>query len=351
MMSYLAFQLKRSLKRFLLTPYVSPRRLANTAMVFLQFALKKPVVAGYPLKISFDPSSNCMLQCPLCPTGQGSRERTRGEMSLEKFKKLVDEVAPYIYEIDLNNWGEPFLNKHTVGMAAYAHKKRIKTLINTNLNVPLTEENAGSLIKAGLDTLYVSFDGITQKTYEKYRKKGKLSAVFANLKTVAKKKRELGSETPRIVWQFLVMKHNEHEVPMLEKVKKELGVNELVIGAVRSDMGKEVYVDDVGKVDDSRNWLPGDEKYSRYDYEKKSRKLKKKTCHFLWTVSVINWNGSVSPCCSVYKEKEDFGNAFEEGFKKVWNNEKYVGARKAIASMAPNGITVCDNCIRTGFVD
>jgi len=351
-MNYFLYKTKQALKRFVFTPYWSPLKYANALGLFAQFVIfKNSKIIGYPLKLSLDPSSNCMLHCPLCPTGQGSRLRTRGNLSFENFKKVLDEMSVWLYEVDLNNWGEPFLNKEIVRMVDYAHKKRVKTSINSNLNIPLTEKTVEGLVNAGLDVLYVSFDGITQKTYEKYRRNGKLENVFKNLKLVHEIKKRLDSKKPRVVWQFLVMKHNEHEVPELERVKQELGVDELVIGGVRSDMGKEIYVTDKEKVESTKDWLPENEKYSRYDYEKKSRRLKKKYCHFLWTVSVINWNGSVSPCCSIYDEGEDFGNAFKQGFKKIWNSEKYIAARDTVAGRKPAVKNVCINCIRTGFVD
>ncbi len=351
-MNYYLFQAKRSLKRFVFTPYFSPRKLVNAAGLFIQFGLlKNSRVRGYPLKLSFDPTSVCQLKCPLCPTGQRSNGRSKGAMEFSNYKKTVDSMAPYLYEIDLNNWGEPFLNKDLIKMVEYAHRKRIRTSINTNLNVALSEKEAADLVKAGLDVLYISMDGLTQETYEKYRVGGNLQRVWDNIALVVKKKKQLGKKKPRIVWQFLVSKYNEHEVPKLQAVKEKLGVDELVIGFLRSDMGKEIFTPDKEKVEGMKKWLPKNESLSRYDYNEKKRKLQKKYCHFLWFVSVINWNGSVSPCCANYFEKLDFGNAFKDGFKAVWNNENYVRARKAVAEHKAMSGTVCDNCIKTGFID
>ena len=350
-LDYYVFQAKRSLKRFVFTPYFGIRKFLNAALLFVQFGLfKNSRIIGMPLKISIDPSSVCQLQCPLCPTGQNAGGRSLGKMEFGNFRKIVDELAPCLYEIDLNNWGEPFLNKELIKMVEYCHKKRIKTSVNTNLNVPLSESEAESLVKAGLDILYISMDGIKQETYEKYRMKGKLKHVWDNIILVGEAKKRLGQKNPRIVWQFLVNSFNEKEVPKLEKVKESLGVDELVVGLLRSDMGKEIFTQDREKIESLKKWLPKNESLSRYDYEKKERKLKKKHCHFLWFVSVINWNGSVSPCCASYFEKFDFGNAFGQGFKSVWNNKKYRAAREAVRTGKFTG-TVCDNCLRTGFID
>lgn len=345
-------QISRSVNRFLLTPYFGVRKSLNIGLIGAQFFLfKSPKVRGYPFKISFDPSSICQLKCPLCPTGQGQKGRSLGRMNFEKYKKVVEEMAPWLYEIDLNNWGEPFLNKDLVGMVEFAHGKGIRTSVNTNLNVPFTGEMAKQIVNSGLDVLYISMDGITQKTYEKYRKGGNIYKVLENINLVSETKKRLGKKTPKIMWQFLVMKHNEHEMRMLEEVRQKLGVDELALGNVRSDMGKEVFTSDKEKVAGTQNWLPSTDSLSRYDYAKGERKNKKNSCGFLWFVSIVNWNGSVAPCCGNYNEKFDFGNAFEKGFKAVWNSEKYIAARTAVAKMQPQSNTVCDNCIKNGFID
>lgn len=339
------------MQRFLFTRYFGLRKFLNAAGLFLQFGLfRNARVFGWPLKLTIDPASVCQLSCPLCPTGQRAGGRSLGSMEFGKFKGLVDEMAPYLYEVDLNNWGEPFLNKDLVSMVGYCHGKRIRTSVNTNLNVPLSEADASALVKSGLDVLYVSMDGITQKTYERYRKGGNLEKVWENIALVASQKRKLGRRRPEIVWQFLASRFNEHELPELEKVRERLGIDRLVVGMLRSDMGKEIFTMDRDKVESVKQWLPKDEDLSRYDYREKRRKLRKKRCHFLWFVGVVNWNGSVSPCCGSYFERLDFGNAFDKGFKSVWNNESYVAARKAVATGKATG-TVCDNCLRTGFIE
>lgn len=349
---YYLFQMRRSLGRFVFTPYFGIRKFANAAALGAQFLLfKNSRVVGYPLKISIDPTNECMLRCPLCPTGRGENGRPGGKMEPGNFRKVIDEMHPYLYEVCLNNWGEPFLNRGIYGMVEYAHGRGIMTSINSNLNVPLSEKDAERLVLSGLDQLYVSFDGIKQETYQKYRVNGKLKNVFRNIRLVAGKKKELGRKNPRIDWQFLVMRHNEHEVPELERVRKELGIDNLIIGCVRSDLGKEIFKSDGEKINETSGWLPENEVYSRYDYKNRKREVRKKYCHFLWFVTVVNWDGSVSPCCAVYERKHDFGNAFTEGIRGIWNNDLYRASRDLVAGRKASMGTVCANCLRTGFVD
>ncbi len=83
--------------------------------------------------------------------------------------------------------------------------------------------------------------------------------------------------------------------------------------------------------------------------DKKEAKHKKNFCSLPWKETVINWDGSVLPCCSVHEGKHTFGNAFEEGFKAVWNGEAYIAARKEMAQRKNKRNTVCHICKAHGF--
>jgi radical SAM protein with 4Fe4S-binding SPASM domain len=161
-------------------------------------------------------------------------------------------------------------------------------------------------------------------------------------KKIIEKKKELHSSTPFITWRYLVMKHNEHEVAKAQKEANDLGVDELQLMAIHGDMGQELYWNEKRMVRENAEWLPLDAKY-RLD--------RIKPCNFLWVQTVINWNGSVSPCCAVYPEKDDFGNIFDAGgFKKIWNNEKYRVARRIIRRKRINRShdimeNVCARCL------
>ena len=65
--------------------------------------LKTNRVLGYPVKILFEPTNACNLSCPLCPTGNGSLNRATGQMRLDEFKKIIDEVLVHGKECAQNS--------------------------------------------------------------------------------------------------------------------------------------------------------------------------------------------------------------------------------------------------------
>jgi len=98
-------------------------------------------------------------------------------MNLEDFKRIVDQIAPYAYYVELYNWGEPFLHPQIFDMIRYASERKISVQLSSNLNY-FNEEMAEQAVASGLTRLLVSVDGATQETYEKYRCGGRLEVVL-----------------------------------------------------------------------------------------------------------------------------------------------------------------------------
>src|SRR3989344_4437833 len=202
---------KDFLGRFVFTSSISFQRLSNLVKTAVNYGLKRQVIDSYPPRLFIDPVNACVLHCPLCPTGKGEKGRAIGNMKFTDFQKILDEVGPYLYELDLYNWGEPFLNKDIWEMIAYARKKGVKVRISSNMNY-WKEGFAENIVDSGLDQLIVSCDGTDQKSYAKYRIGGDFGKVMAHVKQVAMAKKRLGRKNPKLIWQFLVMRQNEHQV-------------------------------------------------------------------------------------------------------------------------------------------
>jgi radical SAM protein with 4Fe4S-binding SPASM domain len=334
--------------------------------------MKADKVFGYPTHLTVDVTNICKLKCPLCPTGVGAPGRKKGMMPLTTYKKIIDELGTYLISIDLFNWGEPLMNRDVSAMIAYAHSRHIVTSLSSNLQ-HFSEAAAEQLISSGLDILILSIDGASQESYEKYRVGGDFRKTIDHISLLVKKKRELRSAHPHICWQFLVMRHNEHEVEAAKKMAAELGVDSITID--------HAYLP-VATREEALQWLPQDPKYHRYDpaeLEKRWQALEKGqdagtasdrqqapadtrespsenihaqnnfqrrvNCSWLWTQATINWDGSVAPCCAVYDPSFDFGSISGNPFKKAWNNEKYRASRR-FSSRGETGKvrTVCMQC-------
>lgn len=343
--------IQKILTAFIFNKHLSPKKILNSIHIAFNYFFIKSVTVEHPVRLVFDPTNHCNLQCPLCPTGQGRMDRARGFMDVDKFKSIIDENYKYLFEIDLYNWGEPLLHNGIFEMISYAESKNIRVSISSTLN-DFTDIMAEKIVSSGLERLVVSVDGANQETYSEYRIGGKFDDVIRNAKKIIDMKRKKKSKYPLIIWEFLIFRHNENMINNAKIQAKEIGFDKFVVKYFRSDMGIELFQSDQEKIIGSKKWLPTSDSMSRFDYKKEKKKIKPQSCIFLWTQGTINWNGSVSPCCAVYDEAHDFGNAFEvHSFLKIWNNDKFKEARSIVKNNTSQNNCVCSNCFKNGFIE
>jgi MoaA/NifB/PqqE/SkfB family radical SAM enzyme len=305
-------------------------------MVSLSYGLslvsKKPLVWGYPPILMLEPTNICNLRCPLCPTGNQTLQREKGMMELSLFRKVVDEVHPYTSIFLLWSQGEPFLNPHFLEMVRYAADHDIFTWVSTNANA---EMDAEAIVRSGMDSLIISLDGATQETYNQYRVNGDITKVWENVRNIVAWKKKLKSATPFLEWQFLMMKHNEHELALIQKLADELEVDAVVFKTV------QIYEEA-----DIERFLPINPKYRRYKILNGNFQLKhgvKNRCIRLWIEPVINWNGDVSVCCFDKDIKYAVGNVRENSLASVFRGKSFQNMRQRVLTHRA-GMPLCLNC-------
>jgi len=297
-------------------------------MGYFYYLTKNTRPKSLPAILMAEPTNFCNLSCPLCPTGNNSLSRQRGFAPLEGFIKIIDELGDYLLNLTLWNYGEPMLHKDIYKMIELAKRKNIFVRLSTNGHFFNNKENVEKLVKSRLDNLIISLDGASQETLSKYRVGADFEAIISGIKLVASEKKKLQSRLPFIELQFVVMKHNEHEVDKIKKLAQDMGIDKLTLKTANLEMDRTE-----SKPERMEKFLPTKEYHSRYVKNEQGLKIKKtlkNKCVRLWLSSVVNWNGDVVPCCYDPEGAFNFGNAFKEPFKEIWLNEKYVKFREAV---------------------
>ncbi len=320
---------------------ISFKKLFNLLKGYFYYLTKNTRPNSYPSILMVEPTNFCNLNCPLCPTGNKSLKRARGFMPLDGFKKIIQELGDYLLNLTLWNFGEPMLHKNIYEMIEYAKTKKIFIRLSTNGHFFNNKEDVKRLILSGLDDLIVALDGASQETLSKYRTGASFETIISGIRMVVEEKKKLGSRLPFVELQFIIMKHNEHEVDKMKKLAKEIGVDKLTLKTVTLEI--ETSGEESAKM---KQFLPTKEEYSRYAKNEKGLKRKKPVknkCIRLWLSSVINWNGDVTPCCYDAEGMFTFGNAFEVPFKKIWLSDQYAKFRKTVLKNK-KGLKMCSNC-------
>ncbi|MEN8248422.1 MAG: radical SAM/SPASM domain-containing protein [Bacteroidota bacterium] len=306
-----------------------------TISYYISRIFHKPILWGKPISLSIEPTTTCNLRCPECPSGLRSFTRPTGIIDYQQYKKLINEQKNSLSYLLLYFQGEPYLHPDFLKLVNYASGKGIYTATSTNAHF-LTDEIAKATIESGLDRLIISIDGTTQDVYEQYRKGGSLNKVLEGTKKIIKWKKKLKSVTPYIIFQFLVVKPNEHQVDEVKHLASRIGVNKVTLKTA------QLY-----DFENGNPLMPDNPKYSRYRKDKNGTyKLKNRLsnhCWKMWHSTVVTWDGKVVPCCFDKDATHQLGEIGQSPLSTIWQSTNYNKFRYSLLKNR-NEIDICKNC-------
>jgi radical SAM protein with 4Fe4S-binding SPASM domain len=297
--------------------------------------MAQPVIWGTPASISIEPTTACNLRCPECPSGLRSFTRPTGTIKEDFFKETIDQLSGTLTHIMFYFQGEPFIHPRFLDMVGYAEKQKIYTITSTNGHF-LHAANVNKILDSGLSRLIISVDGTTQETYEAYRKEGRLSIVLDGARRLVAEREKRKLSKPYIVFQFLVVKPNEHQIPEIYRIAREIGVDKVNLKTA------QVY-----DYENGHELIPTREAYSRYKKNKTGRyEIKNKLenqCWKMWHSCVITWDGSVVPCCFDKDASHKLGDLQGDSFHTIWHGHPYQTFRATLL-VSRKEIDICKNC-------
>ncbi|MCK5180473.1 MAG: radical SAM protein [Candidatus Omnitrophica bacterium] len=278
------------------------------------------------MNLMIELTNRCTLRCPTCFSHQDSR--VKADMSLREFKGIIDENISLIGSVSLYNYGEPFLNARLPEMILYAKKKGVSYIKVATNGMHLTGPKIKKILDSKLDYISISLDGATKSTYEVFRVGGQFKRIVSNMHDLVRARNALRSDL-KIEIQFIIMRHNEHEIRAIEKLARSLKVDFLRL--------KTVLV----KKDEWKYFLPASSRYSRY-----SRMNNKRQCFKPLKEVTVNCDGSVIPCCYIVGEDiKEFciGNIFDHSLKDILSSKKYQEFVK-ICTTKKSDLSSCAGC-------
>ena len=290
---------------------------------------------GKPFTFSVEPTTSCNLGCPECPSGLKAFTRPTGFIDSATFDLFLAKTYRELSFLYFYFQGEPYMHPAFFDLVKKATAKNVYSITSTNAHY-LSERKAEETIQSGLKRLIISLDGTTEETYQQYRIGGKLSKVIEGTKNIIAAKKKLKSKTPYVVFQFLVVRHNEHQIADAKALAMALGVDEIVFKSA------QIY-----DYKNDQHLIPLTTKYSRYKQlpsgEYVIKNDLKNRCWKMWHSAVMTWDGTIVPCCFDKDAQYKMGNILEADFAAIWHGEKYNSFRKKLLQEREN-IDICKNC-------
>lgn len=285
----------------------------------------------YPKHIQIETVNGfCNARCIMCTIFDSNRKPEI--MSLEKFCAILKKFLPYKDKAEfltIHGCGEPLLDKTLTEKVAFAKKLGFNGVgFSTNGDM-LNSDLSQGLLKAGLDTLIASIDGITKETQEAIRKGTNFDKVYSNIREYIQIRDE-GNFKGRILVRFIRQKKNYDE---WEKYK------EYWFRYIDPRKGDDVIKFDIhncaGKIKD-------------YDEMKVIEKDDQAgTCPDLFERFIVFASGDVGFCSADQIGYFDFGNVLDNDPVAIFNNTTYEKYRNAHLKNLQNNLEYCNNCTIT----
>src|SRR6188472_1414168 len=264
-----------------------------------------------PEIVQIEATNICNAKCVFCPRDE--MHRRQGIMSLELFKKIVDECAELgITHVRMHNYGEAFVDRKLVEKVRYAKQKGIKDVGMISNGSLITEPIARGMIDAGLDAINISVDASGKEVFEATRIGLKYDKVIANIERLVRIRGELGKTRPKLILSFVRQNNSLDEQAFIEHWRT---------------IADKIHVTDL------HNWAGTLNTESDVNYP----------CYRPWLTFTVLWDGRVSLCCADFDGKTILGDLNTQSIAEIWNAQPYRDARRQhLESGGPDICRACD---------
>jgi radical SAM protein with 4Fe4S-binding SPASM domain len=233
-------------------------------------------------------------------------------------------------------WGESLLHPRLADILRIAQNRGIATLMSTNGQNLNDEKVQQALIDYPPAYLIVALDGITDETHSKFRVGAKVGKALEGVRSIAEKRRKKGSGLPVLHLRYIVMKHNEHELPQLQEFARNNRFDELSIRTLSIiDAPEDIH----------HPLIPDNETLRAYSYRDGVRVRRTDfICEKAFIFPGVFADGTVVACDQDCNAQQPIGSIADgSSFADVWWSKRAAEVRKTIRDN-PDSFSFCRNC-------
>jgi MoaA/NifB/PqqE/SkfB family radical SAM enzyme len=295
-----------------------------------------------PLFYMIETGTACRLRCEFCFHGApGTATLPNGFLTMETFRRILDQIRGSALILDLFKHGEPLLHPQLPEMIAVARREGVRCRVNTGLNATVEDDYARRLMGSGLLKLNCALDGTTQEVYARYRRGGSVALALGNAERLLRQARRGG---PRVVWRMLVFEWNQHQVEEARRQARERGFDAFeAASGVYWNEGRTVEWDI-----ERGGWRPTAWHRASVGLEPEGRPEKSPSpCRSLLAHGVIHSDGRLAPCCHASRGEWLEGSVIADGLSPIWNSGPHAHTRAytlGLHTKRDGVLAACESC-------
>jgi len=271
-------------------------------------------VPAYPLHIDIELSSRCQLKCPMCFRQHRPIEK-QGHISLNLFKKIIDEIAGKVYSIKFTGRGEPLLHPQIQECLAYLKGKPFGEIAMITNGLIMDRTIQECVIDNELDFISFSIDGLSTQ-YEHIRNPGKYEQIH-NIVSSLHQLRE----------------SNQRHRPMIRIQSVKLPPTD-----------EKRYLDTWNTISDDILFLY----FKDFAADAPNIQEERYVCPLLYQRMMIHFDGTIPMCINDEYEESIMGNINNNTIKTIWHGRQFSRARSAhVAGERTSDYVNCNRCALT----
>lgn len=279
-----------------------------------------------PYIYEVEPTNACPYRCYMCPRGRGDMKRPVGFMSLELFKKIVNQIPPSQRMLRLHHFGEPVLHPELPDFIRFTRSAGLIPALSLNPS-SLDEDIIDKMIDSGIGIVCFSLDSLDSERLYKIR--GVKKSVDYCLKMIDYfiKNSRLSSEPVFKIIQMVSLSANRDEQESFLSLKERYPEEDVYI-----------YV--------SGNYGFGDIELIKQTDEQGVQGILsfESVCSAPFDDIVILWNGDVVLCCYDYDGFNIIGNVNDNTIEEIWNGEGVRNLREIFNKRDTHFLRLCRKC-------
>lgn len=273
-----------------------------------------------------EPVSRCNLRCVMCPNSRMTPSNW-GDIEIERFRSVLDLIAPYCEFLMLYWMGEPLLHENfEILMREARQRTRGRIVVSSNMTL-MTESIADSIL-AHADVVLCSIDRWERSAYERIRIGASFESTIQNTKLLISRKSS--SSRCKVIVKALDIKHESEEYAEFSQFWESLGATPMLAW-----------------LNDWAGSLPAIRNAARIPIP--IAISQRVACADLWFKMVVNWRGEVQMCCFDWNYSHSIARIdSESSLQSIWHSEKMISLRREHLAANWKTNALCESCTSWG---
>lgn len=300
---------------------------------------KYPLLYRFPRQLELEITTKCSKKCIHCEnTWWKNDSQPRRHMAYRDVINILEQF-PGLRWVSLVGEGTSFEHPDMMRFIQYVKNREIMCYMVDHLS-DWTDDTIRKVMDYDLDGLSISLDAATAKTYERLKVGCNFENVTTNIRKLVEQKKRRRSPLPEIMFTFIAMKRNVHEIPDYVDLIASLGTRKDFgpgsrMGVVRLLAFKQILhlqINDIPDelIQEAQRRAEKHDLFINFTGTNEQEDLPSPDCCLAWMEPYIFMGGYISQCCAVFISnnrdfirKHSLGNVLEKPFREHWNSRPY----------------------------